>query len=103
MLFHFLSVAFFALLPVASASVVDRRNAKPAAVVEAQPLITARAPTPARYEATKTLKKRGVISDLAGDVSSILGSLGSDIPSYVASGVANFFQGAFLCLPHHCY
>ena len=31
-------------------------------------------------------------TDVAGDVSSILGSLGSDIPQYVASGVPNFFQ-----------
>ncbi|TKA44241.1 hypothetical protein B0A49_13042, partial [Cryomyces minteri] len=30
---------------------------------------------------------------LGSDVNSILGSLGSDIPSYVASGVPNFFQG----------
>ena len=93
-----LPTVLLALPSVAIASAIDRRNAKPAAVVEAQPMITARTPTPPRYEATRTLKNRGIISDLAGDVSSVLGSLGSDVPSYVASGVADFFQGAFLCL-----
>jgi hypothetical protein len=29
---------------------------------------------------------------LDGDINSILNGLGSDIPSYVASGVPNFFQ-----------
>ena len=89
-----LPAVLFALLPLTSGSVIDRRSAKPAAVAEAQPLVTARTPTPSRYQATKTFKNRGLISDLAGDVTSILGSLGSNIPRYVASGVPNFFQGA---------
>ncbi|KAA6413534.1 MAG: hypothetical protein FRX48_03280 [Lasallia pustulata] len=77
------------LLPVVLASPAAVKPA--AAVVPEQPLITA---SPAAWEATKTDKsRRGVISDLAGDVSSILGGLGSDIPSYVASGIPNFFQG----------
>ena len=49
-------------------------------------------PSLSKWWPTKTEKKRGVISDVAGDVNSVLGSLGSDIPSYVASGVPNFFQ-----------
>lgn len=54
------------------------------------PLIT---PSPSQWDPTKTLKsRRGVISDLAGDVGSVLAGLGSDIPSYVASGIPNFFQ-----------
>lgn len=77
-----------ALLPVISASPAPLR---PAAATPEQPLIT---PSPAAWEATKTYKsRRGIISDLAGDVQSILDGLGSDIPSYVASGVPNFFQG----------
>lgn len=89
---HLLTV-LLVLITSTTASVIDRRDAKPAAVAEALPMITARTPTPSRFEATRTLKNRGVISDLAGDVNSVLGSLGSNIPSYVASGVANFFQG----------
>lgn len=54
------------------------------------PLITA-APTVKRP--TKTLKsRRGVFSDLESDVKSELAALGSNIPSYVASGIPNFFQ-----------
>lgn len=92
LLYTFLTV-LLTFLPLISGSVIDRRDAKPAAVAAAQPAVTPRTPTPSRYEATRTLKNRGIISDLAGDTSSILGSLGSDIPSYVASGVPNFFQG----------
>ncbi|KAJ7449656.1 hypothetical protein FB451DRAFT_1147098 [Mycena latifolia] len=36
--------------------------------------------------------RRNVLTDLDGDVNSILSGLGSAIPSYVASGVPNFFQ-----------
>ena len=54
------------------------------------PLITA-APTVKRP--TKTLKsRRGVLSDLESNVKSELAALGSNIPSYVASGIPNFFQ-----------
>lgn len=35
---------------------------------------------------TRTLNRRDILSDLEGDVKSVLGALGSDIPSYVASG-----------------
>ncbi len=78
-----------ALLPLASSSVVHGSLPKPAAVVQQQPIIT---PSPSLSFPTKTLERRGVVSDIEGDVNSILGSLGSDIPSYVASGVPNFFQ-----------
>ena len=63
----------------------------PANVAEEPPLIT---PAPASHNwlPTKTLKRRGIISDITADTNSILSGLGSDIPSYVASGVPNFFQ-----------
>lgn len=35
---------------------------------------------------TRTLERRNILSDLEGDVNSVLSGLGSDIPSYVASG-----------------
>lgn len=77
------------LLPLVSTTAVRRNIPRPRQVGQEQPLIT---PSPASWDPTKTYKKRGLISDLAGDVNSILSGLGSDIPSYVASGVPNFFQ-----------
>jgi hypothetical protein len=67
-----------ALLPLISASPVAAPAAAPI------PMVT---PSPVYYEPTRTLK-RGLVDD----IKSVLGSLGSNIPSYVASGVANFFQ-----------
>lgn len=86
-----LPTVLLALLPFVSATAVHRSLPKPAGAVQEQPLIT---PSPAstRWFPTRTFKKRGIISDLAGDVNSVLGSLGSNIPKYVASGVPNFFQ-----------
>lgn len=63
-------------------------RAQPNNVVERDPLIT---PSASLNDATRTYK-RGIISDLTGDVGSVLSNLGSDVPSYVASGVPNFFQ-----------
>ena len=73
-------------------------NAIPAGIAAERPLIT---PSPSLQKPTKTVKvRRGVAddiksgfsaakSDVQGYVSSELGAL----PSYVADGVANFFQG----------
>lgn len=33
------------------------------------------------------------MSSIEGGIDSILSNLGSDVPSYVASGIPNFFQG----------
>ena len=81
----------FSLLPLTAAS------PKPAAVASdnvqlvERPLIT---PSPASWDATKTYKyRRGVLSDVTGAIDSVLSDLGSGIPSYVASGVPNYFQG----------
>lgn len=61
------------------------------AVVAAQdPLITA---SPVQYNPSRTFKhRRDIFSSLDSDLNSIFSDLGSDIPSYVASGVPNFFQ-----------
>ncbi|KAK4545129.1 hypothetical protein LTR36_003680 [Oleoguttula mirabilis] len=64
---------------------------RPNHVAPRDPTIT---PSTVEYHPSKTWKRpRDILSDLDGDVSSILGGLGSDIPSYVASGIPNFFQG----------
>ena len=78
-----------ALLPLVTASVVHRNLPRPAAIAERQPLIT---PSPSTWWPTKTHKKRGIISDISGDIDSVLGSLGSDISSYVASGVQQWWE-----------
>ena len=88
-----LPALFLTFFPLVSSSVLHRSLPKPAGVIQQQPMIT---PSPARWSPTKTYQKRGLISDavsdISGDVNSILAGLGSDIPTYVASGVPNFFQ-----------
>ncbi|KAM3414164.1 hypothetical protein BST61_g10822 [Cercospora zeina] len=60
--------------------------------------VEARAPvptpaSPVQWDPTKTYKdRRDILDDIQSDVGGILSRLGSDIPSYVASGVPNFFQ-----------
>ena len=74
------------LLVVASALVAASPAAvpAPAPIAEAEPMVT---PSLVRYDPTKTYKnRRDILSDLAGDVNSVLSVLGSDVPSYVASG-----------------
>ena len=70
------------------ATQAPQAHPEPNNVAECDPLIT---PSPSLNDVTRTYK-RGIISDLTGDVGSILSGLGSDVPSYVASGVPNFFQ-----------
>ncbi|MCJ1240793.1 hypothetical protein MMC14_008797 [Varicellaria rhodocarpa] len=78
------------LLPIVSSSPA---LTEPAATLQQHALIT---PSPSLWDPTRTYKRRrdigSDISGLAGDVNSILSALGSDIPSYVASGIPNFFQ-----------
>ncbi|KAI4252961.1 MAG: hypothetical protein LQ352_003982 [Teloschistes flavicans] len=78
----------FALIPLASSYAVP--DFAPVPVAPRHPLIT---PSPTlQGAASRTVRRRGVIDDLKGDVNSVLSGLGSNIPSYVASGVPNFFQ-----------
>ncbi|KAF2173435.1 hypothetical protein M409DRAFT_15721 [Zasmidium cellare ATCC 36951] len=65
-------------------------TAAPNPVLEARdPLIT---PSPARRDATKTYKnRRDLLDGIQSDVDGILSSLGN-VPSYVASGVPDYFQ-----------
>ena len=51
-------------------------------------------PSPVERDATPTYKRRrDILSDVRSDIDSVISGLGSDIPSWVASGVPNFFQG----------
>lgn len=82
---------FLALLPLVTASALHRAIPGNAVLAQEQPLIT---PSPSSWDPTKTEKfRRGIISDIGNDIGGVLSELGSNIPSYVASGVPNFFQG----------
>lgn len=78
-----------ALLPFVTASAIHRATQGNAVQAQQQPLIT---PSPSSWDPTKTEKvRRGVFSDIGNEIGGILSELGN-IPSYVASGVPNFFQ-----------
>lgn len=49
-------------------------------------------PSPTLRDPSKVVG-RDILSDVESDVGNILSGLGSDLPSWVASGVPNFFQG----------
>lgn len=60
------------------------------AVAPRDPMIT---PSLVEYNPSRTINyPRNIISDAKSGFDSVLSGLGSDIPSYVASGVPNFFQ-----------
>ena len=69
-------------------------NAIPAGIAAERPLIT---PSPSLQDPTKTVKlRRGVADDIKSGFSDVQGYVSSQLgalPSYVADGVANFFQG----------
>lgn len=50
-------------------------------------------PSPVLIEKSRTLDRRGVLDDVESYGNSILSGLGSDLPSWVASGVPAYFQG----------
>lgn len=54
-----------------------------AAVAPQNPMVT---PFRVPIEPTKSLERRDILSSLANDVTSVLSALGTDLPSYVASG-----------------
>ncbi|KAK6432198.1 hypothetical protein LTR95_011634 [Oleoguttula sp. CCFEE 5521] len=82
------------LLPATLVALVAASPA-PNAARPRDPLIT---PTAVLHDASPTWKRprdvwrRNIISDVASYGDSILSGLGSDLPSWVASGVPNFFQ-----------
>ena len=84
-----LPAALLSVLTAASPAPTPRSN--PNAIVPRDAQIT---PSVVQYHPTRTQNyRRNIISDLESGVDSILSELGTDIPSYVASGIANFFQG----------
>ncbi|KAF1988805.1 hypothetical protein K402DRAFT_373130 [Aulographum hederae CBS 113979] len=75
-------------LPIGVLIVAASHFAYASPVVAPDPMVT---PSLVRYDPTRTFERRNIISDLAGDVNSVLSELGN-VPSYVASGIPDFFQ-----------
>jgi hypothetical protein len=69
---------------------------QPANVFDAELALITPTPTRAIYE-SKTRERRGIVSDLTAaaesDINSILSYLGTDLPSYVASGIIPQLEG----------
>ncbi|CAD0107512.1 unnamed protein product [Aureobasidium uvarum] len=90
------SLAYGALL---QASLYSLANASPAPtprrVYQAEPLAPEVTGSPVDLSPSRTDERlrRDLIGDIKSDIGSVLGGLGSDLPSWVASGVPNFFQG----------
>jgi hypothetical protein len=70
-----------------------------AGVLTAALLLRDAAASPVTHVEVRHIVQRNIISDISSlaneataDIGSLLSSLGSAIPSYVASGVPNFFQ-----------
>ena len=79
-----------ALCVLVSATPAPSPNPEPNVIAPRDPLIT---PSPALSHPTRTYnQKRDIFDDLQSGVDSILSGLGTAIPSFVASGVPNFFQ-----------
>ena len=75
------SLFWLSLLPLAHASPYAQPGAAAAAAPQPRP-------TPSSVLLVPSKTRRG----LTDDIKSVLSDLGSSIPSYVADGVANFFQ-----------
>lgn len=82
------------LIPLAAANAVPRdiqEVLQPAPLVPEHPAITP-APASTNWRPTRTIQRRDILSDVKSNANSVLSQLGSNIPSFVASGVPNFFQ-----------
>lgn len=77
------------LSTLVTATPAPTAHAQAARVAPRDPLIT---PSPAQNIPSRTRRRRDVFDDFKSDVEGVLSSLGN-VPSYVAQGVPNFFQG----------
>ncbi|GAB7347472.1 hypothetical protein MBLNU459_g4385t1 [Dothideomycetes sp. NU459] len=88
------SFARAALVQASFHLLVSSSPAPTAYIRDAAPQNPQITPSPVLREASPTWKnRRDILSDLTADVNSVLSALGSDLPSWVASGVPNYFQG----------
>jgi hypothetical protein len=89
------SLAYGALLQASLYSVASASPAPtPRRVFQAEPLGPQVTGSPVENSPSRTEQlRRDLIGDVKSDIGSILGGLGSDLPSWVASGIPNFFQG----------
>lgn len=83
-----LPLCLFALLSYVGASPAPIPGATPTSLTAPH----ARPAQPTIFSSNPRLARQNILTDVDKDVGSILDGLGSAIPSYVASGVPNFFQ-----------
>ena len=70
---------------IAAAVAIPAPTVLPVHVVAPAPVIT---PAVIQFDSTRSYQRRNIISDIESDVGSVLTALGSDIPSYVISGMS---------------
>ncbi|KAG9539977.1 hypothetical protein KCV01_g26118, partial [Aureobasidium melanogenum] len=90
------SLAYGALLQASLYSLASASPAPtPRRVYQAEALAAQVTGSPVDLSPSRTDERirRNILSDIQSDVGSVLSGLGSDLPSWVASGVPNFFQG----------
>ena len=87
-------VALAASFLLSTSSASPAPTPRRAYAVPQDPQIT---PSPSKDEVTRTIAQRGVVSsitaDIGSDVNTVLSELGSNLPSWFASGIPTFFQG----------
>lgn len=89
-----LAGAVLLLIPLAASSVLSPNLQEvlgPAPALPNDPTITP-APASSHWNPTRTVQRRDILDDVKNGVGSVLHDLGSGIPSFVASGIPNFFQ-----------
>ncbi|KAG9668502.1 hypothetical protein KCU99_g7750, partial [Aureobasidium melanogenum] len=90
------SLAYGALLQALLYSLASASPAPtPRRIYQAEALAAQVTGSPVDLSPSRTDEKlrRNILSDIQSDTGSVLSGLGSDLPSWVASGVPNFFQG----------
>ncbi|OOG00546.1 hypothetical protein ASPCADRAFT_136333 [Aspergillus carbonarius ITEM 5010] len=84
--------AYQALVQAALLSIVSGIPAPTAFVNDVAPPEPVITPSPVQHQPSR-VAGRNILSDVDSDIHSVLSGLGSDLPSWVASGVPNYFQG----------
>ena len=70
---------------IAAAVAIPAPTVLPMHVVAPAPVIT---PAAIQFDSTRSYQRRNILSDIESDLGSVLTALGSDIPSYVISGLS---------------
>lgn len=86
------SISCTAAILAATAPLTAASPAPTARAADVQPRAPEITPSAVLNEATKTYHRRQILSDIKSGVDNVLSGLGSDLPSWVASGIPQYFQ-----------